>query len=378
VKNGTFGTLDPRKNGMLALLNPDGTLTEQAEDFPPMEDETALEAYRTMVLTREVDSWAISLNRQGRMGTYVPNIGQEANAVGALLAVQKDDWFVPAFRDLGGFLVRGVPLEKYYLYWAGNEIGSHLPREELHMMPVSVPVGSQTLHAVGIAKAEQYRGSSKVVLAFMGDGATSQGEVAEAFNFAGVWRSPIVFYVQNNQWAISVPVSMQTASRTFAEKAFGFGFEGVLIDGNDVFAVHAAVSLAAQKARRGGGPTLIEGFTYRIGAHTTSDDPSLYRDEEGVKEWAARDPILRLERYLTGRGLLTDDQIESIRQDAAERARDAARKADSYNSPDDEDTFLYTYRTMPPVLRRQLAARQARHEPGDTKPVKKEVATLKR
>ena len=184
------------------------------------------------------------------MPTYPPNKGQEANGVGALLALRDDDWFIPAFRELGAWLTRGVPLRQLYQYWYGNEQGNHLPTEAWHTLPVSVPVGSQPLHAVGLAYAEKLARSDRLAITFMGEGATSAGAVHEAFNLAGVWGVGVIFYVQNNHWAISLPTQEQTASTTVAEKAFAYGFEGVQVDGNDLLAVHAAVSMAAETARR--------------------------------------------------------------------------------------------------------------------------------
>jgi pyruvate dehydrogenase E1 component alpha subunit len=350
--------LDTGRSGMLSMLSPEGELRKPGGAVPLPDDDAVLSAYRSMVLAREADAWAVSLNRQGRLGTYPPNQGQEACSVGGLTAVRPDDWFVPAFRELGGYIARGIPLERYYLYWYGNEAGCRLDPETYHTMPISIPVGSQALHAVGIARAEWYRASSRIALCFMGDGATSQGEVAEAFNLAGLWKAPVVFFVQNNYWAISVPVARQTAARTLAGKAFAYGFEGVQVDGNDLFAVYAAVSLAALKAREGEGPTLVEGLTYRMGAHTTSDDPSRYRQEEEVGEWGKKDPIARVEAYLKARGLLTGESAARIREEAARASREAFRRAESMPDPGLEEAFSCTFQDMPRTLRDQLGRRR--------------------
>jgi pyruvate dehydrogenase E1 component alpha subunit len=219
-------------------------------------------------------------------------------------------------------------------------------------------VGSQPLHAVGLAYAERFRGSDRVVIAFMGEGATSEGDWHEALNLAGVWKAGVIFFTQNNQWAISLPAAKQTASATVAEKAFAYGFEGVQVDGNDLFAVYAAVRQAADKARTGGGPTLIEGYTYRLGAHTTSDDPRHYREEAEVERWRALDPLLRLERYLRSRGLLRKSEVRDIREKCLARAQAEFEQAERLAEPTLEQTFQFMFRELPQPLRRQLERRR--------------------
>lgn len=356
---GMFECFDPRQGKMLSILDISGTLHDPPEGFPLLNDEQALTSYRTMILARAADEWALSLNRQGRMPTYALNEGQEANSVGALMALRSDDWFVPAFRELGGLLMRGVTLAQYYCYWYGNEEGSRLPPEKFHMMPIAVPVGSQMVHAVGLAWAERYKGNDRVAVTFMGEGATSEGDFHEACNLAGVWKAGVIFYAQNNQWAISLPWEKQSASRTLAEKAFAYGFEGVRVDGNDIFAVYAAVKIAAEKARSGGGPTLIEGLTYRLGAHTTSDDPTRYRKDEEVKRWRERDPIIRLERYLLGREILTAEDMRAIREESLAWARRSFEEVEQLGDPSFEDTYRYLYRDVPPILAEQMQRRKA-------------------
>jgi pyruvate dehydrogenase E1 component alpha subunit len=355
---GMFECFDPREGRILSVLDESGTMHTPPEGYPMLTNGQALTAYRAMILARAADEWALSLNRQGRMPTYALNEGQEANSVGAIMALQPDDWFVPAFRELGGMLMRGLTLAQYYLYWYGNEEGSRLPPETFHMMPVAVPVGSQMVHAVGIAWAERYRGSGRVVATFMGEGATSEGDFHEACNLAGVWGSGVILYVQNNHWAISLPWEKQSASPTVAEKAFAYGFEGVRIDGNDIFAVYAAVKLAAERARRGEGPTLIEGFTYRLGAHTTSDDPTRYRKDEEVKRWKLRDPVVRLERFLLDREILTAEDMRAIREECITWARESFEEVEKSEDPTLEDTFRYLFQEMPPILQEQMARRK--------------------
>jgi pyruvate dehydrogenase E1 component alpha subunit len=352
-----FESYDPREGRLFSLLDTEGRLTPPPPGFPLLSDEQALAAYTTMVLSRQVDEWALSLNRQGRMPTYVLNKGQEASSVGALMAVRGDDWFVPAFRELGGMLVRGLSVKQYYLYWYGNEWANHMPPDQYHMLPISVPVGSQVLHAVGLAWAERYKGSDRIALSFMGEGASSEGDFHEAMNLAGVWKAGVVFFAQNNHWSISLPWSKQSASATLAEKAFAYGFTGVRVDGNDIFAVYAAVKAAAEHARTSG-PVLIEGLTYRLGAHTTSDDPTKYRSDEEVHAWEARDPLLRLERYLECRKLLDAESAAKIREDSLAKARAGFEEVEREPDSTLEDGFRYLYRDMPPHTVEQLQRRK--------------------
>ncbi len=353
-----FENFDPRDGKRLQLLDENGNLNSEVKDLPLLTDIQVLQAYKTMIITREADEWAVSLNRQGRMPTYPPVKGQEANSIGSLMAVNNDDWFVQAFRELGGLLVRGVPLSMHYLYFLGNEMGSHYEPKKYHVLPISVPISSQLPHAVGLAYAELYKKTNKITLVFNGDGGTSVGDFHESLNFAGVWKAPVIFYVQNNQYAISVPRHHQTASTTIAEKAFGYGFTGVQVDGNDIFAVHAASRIAADHARKGGGPTLIEGFTYRLGAHTTADDPTRYREDEEVKEWKKKDPIIRLEKYVLNKKLITEKQIEKLKKEAKKQAHAAFEEADSFQKESLENTFRYTFKNMPPILEEQLRQRR--------------------
>ena len=350
---------DPRKGRMLSLLDAEGTLGPVPPGVPRLTDEQALAAYKTMVLARQADEWAVNLNRQGRMPTYALNKGQEANSIGALMALRPDDWLVPAFRELGGLLIRGITLKQWYLYWYGNESASHMPADTYRTMPISVPIGSHMLHAVGLAWAERYRGSDRIAITFLGEGATSEGEFHEACNLAGVWKAGVIFYVQNNYWSISLPWPKQSASATVAEKGFAYGFPGIRVDGNDVFAVYAAVKLAEERARAGRGPTLIEGETYRLGAHTTSDDPTKYRSDAEVKAWEHRDPLIRLERYLLCQKKITEPDIAKIREQSLACAQTAFEEAEQVPDPTLEDTFRWHFLEMPDLLTQQLRRRQS-------------------
>jgi pyruvate dehydrogenase E1 component alpha subunit len=353
-----FQKLKENQKEPLCILRPDGTLNEPASKVPLLSDEKILAAYRLMVLARQADEWAVSLNRQGRMPTYPPNKGQEACSVGSILALREDDWLVPAFRELGALIAKGIPLHQVYLYWYGNEQGSNLPIDRFHTLPISIPVGSQPLHAVGIAYAEKLKKSGRIALTFMGEGATSQGAVHEAFNLAGVWSAGVIFFVQNNQWAISLPTEEQTATHTLAEKACAYGFESIRVDGNDLLAVYAATAAGAQITREQNRPVLIEGYTYRLGAHTTADDPKLYRDETQVEAWLEKDPLIRLERYLQGKGLLNETDVEAVKEQTLAQAKKAFERTESEPDPSLDDTFGYTFSTLPPVLERQLQRRK--------------------
>jgi pyruvate dehydrogenase E1 component alpha subunit len=278
------------------------------------EPEFAIALYRAMVRARVFDAKAVALQRTGRLGTFASCLGQEAVSLGAASAMRPTDVFVPSFREHPGQLWRGVTLLELFLYWGGDERGNDFkgPREDL---PVSVPVGSHVPHAAGIALAFKLRRESRATLCIFGDGATSKGDVAEALNFAGVWRLPLVFVISNNQWAISVPREHQSAAETLAQKAIAAGIPGLQIDGNDIFAVHQVATEALERARSGGGATLIEAITYRLSDHTTSDDASRYRDDAIVTPHWAEEPVLRLRNYLAALNVWTKGDEERLLAD---------------------------------------------------------------
>ena len=269
----------------LSILDSDGNLDTALE--PELSGADLKRLYRAMLLGRRLDERMLRLQRQGRIGTFAPIKGQEASQLGSVFTLRPTDWMVPSFRETAAMLWRGWPIEKFLLFFAGYLEGGQ-PGPEQRDLPITIPVATQLPHAVGLAYAIQYKGDDAVVMAYCGDGATSEGDFHEALNFAGVWHSPIVFVIQNNQWAISVPIKKQTHSRTIAQKALAYGFPGIQVDGNDVLAVYAASREAVERAREGGGPTLIECVTYRLGVHTTADDPTKYRSDEEVKAWERR------------------------------------------------------------------------------------------
>jgi pyruvate dehydrogenase E1 component alpha subunit len=346
-----FEEYDPLKGKMFQILKPDGTLGPGAK--PPLTDQETLAFYEKMVFIRLADQRCLSLQRQGRFGTYAPIWGQEACQVGSASVLQKGDWVFPAFREIGATLIMGIPLKNFLLYWMGDEMGSRAP-EEINFMPVSVPVGSQTLHAVGAAWGAKLKGDKVVAIVYFGDGATSEGDFHEAMNFAGVFKVPVIFFCQNNQYAISVPRSMQTATKTLAQKAIAYGFDGIQVDGNDLFAVVRVTREAAERARSGEGPTLIEGVTFRFGPHTTADDPTKYRKEKEIDPWKPLDPLVRLKLYLKGKGLWSEEVEQRVTEQAQKEIDQAVKDAEAVPPPKVEDIFKYVFAEMTPPLKEQL------------------------
>ncbi len=347
-----IGKFDPLKRERFQVLAEDGQANPEWD--PKLSGPDLQRLYGLMLTTRTADLKALKLQRQGRMGTFAPSLGHEACQVGSAFALQKRDWVFPYFRDLGTYITLGLPLKYYYLYWMGNEEGMHIPAD-LNIFTISVPVGSHLPHAVGCAMAMKLRKEEAAAVAYFGDGATSEGDFSEALNFAGVFQTPNVFICFNNQYAISTPVQRQTAAETIAQKALAFGFAGIQVDGNDVLAMYLATKEAREKARAGGGPTLIEAFTYRMGNHTTSDDASRYRTESEVGEWAKRDPLERFKLYLKNRNLWDEPFESRVQKEADELVNHAVAEAEGTPPPGPEDLFVHTYKEMPPDLAEQLA-----------------------
>jgi len=342
---------NPLNGKMFQILKPDGTLHPGVK--PALNDRETFSLFQKMVFIRQADQRALMLQRQGRFGTYAPCQGQEACQVGSASILQKGDWIFPAFRELAATLTMGIPLKTFYLYWMGNEMGSRAP-EGINVMPVAIPVGTQPLHAVGVAWAAKLKGEKVVTMTYFGDGATSKGDFHEAMNFAGVFKTPTIFFCQNNQFAISVPRKMQTASATLAQKAIAYGFDGIQVDGNDLFAVMAATKEAVDKARSGGGPTLIEGVTFRFGPHTTADDPTKYRTEAEIEPWKPLDPLVRLRLYLEGKGLWSEEIEQKTVEEAQKQIDEAVKAAETIPPPEPEEIFKYVFAEMTPQLKEQL------------------------
>lgn len=348
---GLLEAYNPLEGKMFRIMKPDGTLLPGPP--PPISDSECVGLYRKMLYTRLADQRCLMLQRQGRMGTYAPIWGQEACQIGSAYLLQKGDWVFPAFREIGASLMMGMPLKTVLLYWMGNEIGSQ-PPEGVNLMPVSIPVGSHLPHAVGAAWAAKLRKEKTVTIAYFGDGATSKGDFHEALNFAGVFKVPTIFFCQNNQFAISVPRKLQTASKTIAQKAIAYGIAGIQLDGNDLFAVIAATQEAIDRAHAGEGATLIEAVTYRFGPHTTADDPTKYRTEEEIEPWRALDPMVRLRLYLGTKGLWSEAIDKAMTEESQREIDEAVKEAEAASAPLPEDIFRYVFAEMTPPLKEQL------------------------
>ena len=353
--------LEPRfQVEYLSVLDSDGNLDTTLE--PDLSPDELKQMYRAMVLGRRLDERMVRLQRQGRIGTFAPIKGQEAAQIGSVFPLRRTDWVVPSFRETATMLWRGWPIEKVLLFFAGYLEGGQ-PAADQRDLPITIPVATQLPHAVGLAYAAQYRGDDVAVLAYFGDGATSEGDFHEAMNFAGVWHVPIVFVCQNNQWAISIPLKKQTHSRTLAQKAMAYGFPGIQVDGNDVLAVYTASREAVERARAGDGPTMIECVTYRLGVHTTADDPTKYRSQEEVAEWERKDPITRFSAYLEKKNLLEEGLEAKIDAEIAE----AVRRFEATPPADPLAVFDHLYAELPPDLKqeRDAMARQLGDTAGD-------------
>ncbi len=348
---------NPLTDEMIQIINPEGEIVSQ-EWEPNLDKEQLLRMYKTMRFSRIIDEKTLQYQRQGRMLTYAPNLGQEAAQVGSAAAIRQTDWVAPSFRELGVWLYKGAPLENIFLYWFGNEMGMKMP-EEVRILPISVPIASQFQHATGLAYAARYRGEDDVAIAYVGDGGTSQGDFHEALNFASVKSTPNVFIIQNNQFAISTRRALQSKTRTMAEKALAYGIPGIQVDGNDVLAMYAVTKEAVERARNGEGPTLIEAYTYRLGAHTTSDDPTVYRDDAEVEEWRKKDPIDRFRKYLIQKGFWSEDEEEAFAKEKADYVKETFEKVEGSGLTPLEDIFDYVYAEKTPILVEQYNERKA-------------------
>ncbi len=330
-----------------SYLAPDGAPLRALPSFASDLD-LLLALYRGMVLTRTFDLKAVALQRTGRLGTYAVSLGQEAVSIGIASAMREEDVLLPSYRDNAALLWRGVKMEEILLYWGGDERGN-CSSGPPHDFPFCVPVGSQAPHAAGVAYAFRLRKEPRVAVCLFGDGATSKGDVWEAMNFAGVWKLPLVFVANNNQWAISVPLKLQTASATLAQKAIAAGFAGEQVDGNDVLAVRAAAEEAIAAARAGGGPRLIEAVTYRLGDHTTADDAARYRPPEEVQARWKEEPITRLRSYLVSRKAWGKSQEEQLAAECQERVEAAVERYLATGPRAPQTMFDHLYAELPAV-----------------------------
>jgi pyruvate dehydrogenase E1 component alpha subunit/2-oxoisovalerate dehydrogenase E1 component alpha subunit len=326
-----------------------------------------LEVYRAMLLIRTVDERMMTLQRQGRVGFYGACTGQEAACIGSAFALRPSDWIFPALREGAAMLLRGYPLVPYLAQVFGNsgdpakarQMPSHQSSRTVNQVSWSSCIGTQLPQAVGAAWAAKLKRDDSVVMAFLGDGATSSADFHVAMNFAGVFKAPVIFVCQNNHWSISVPSHRQTASESFAIKAKAYGFPGVKVDGNEVEAVYAAAADAVDQARSGGGPTLIEAETYRMGAHSSSDDPTRYRDSREVEEWRARDPVQRLRQRLLSDNLWSERRDQELQEKLLSEVNAAIQEAEALPPPGTETLFDDLYSDEPWHIaeqRRQLLA----------------------
>ncbi len=318
-----------------------------------MNKQELLKGYELVLLSRMLDEKMLSLQRQGRLGTFASVKGHEAMQVGSVLALKKEDWVVPYFRQWAAFLARGYPIETLLQYNSGDEKGMDIP-SGINMLPVNIPVASQIPHAVGLAWGFKKKGKKQVVLCFLGDGATSKGDFHEALNFAGVFKTPNIFIIENNQYAISIPLKKQTASSTLAQKADAYGIEGVRIDGNSIEAMYDAVLQARKKALEGI-PVLIEAVGYRLGDHTTADDASRYRSKEEVEAAMKKDPVSLLKKELMERKIWNENKEKQLRKKLEILLGKAVKKFESFPGMDPLDIFKFTYAEMTPALKKQAS-----------------------
>ena len=351
---------------LVRLLSPEGAWLggSGGSPFPPS---LLIELFRGMLRIRLLDGRMLNLQRQGRIGFFGQSTGQEAAIVGSAAALKPADWVAPALREAGVALWRGLPIERLIAQCMGKgsevsqgrQMPCHHSFRPANFVSMSSVIATQLLHAVGIARAAQLKKDKVVAMGYLGDGATSEHDFHCALNFAGVWKAPVVFFCQNNQWAISVPFARQTAAKSIAAKAPAYGMPGVRVDGNDVLAVLTETAKAVERARAGGGPTLIEALTYRRLGHSSSDDPTRYREASEVAKWEALDPIDRLRRHLTGLGLLSAQKEEAIEEELQAQISEGIRLGEAGKEPPLESLFTDVFAELTPQLREQMAATQA-------------------
>jgi pyruvate dehydrogenase E1 component alpha subunit len=336
----------------IQILDEQGKLDEKlARDT--LSDDDVLFMHEQMTIGRALDEIAFKLQRSGRMGTYPQNKGQEAAAMGSAYAAKKGvDYLVPCYRENLALFHHGLPMHYILLHWMGDERGNQIP-EGVNITPISIPIGTQMLHATGIAWAFKLRKEERVAITYFGDGATSEGDFHEAMNFASVLQAPVVFFCQNNHWAISVPREIQMNSETVAQKAIAYGMPTVQVDGNDIFAVYKAAKEAVDRARAGGGPSFIEAVTYRLGDHTTADDARRYRDPQELEAWLGRDPIVRVRRYLEGKSLWNAEKQAKLEERAKTIVAEVVKAAEGIEKPTTDDIFDWTFAALPRELELQ-------------------------
>ncbi len=346
---------------MINLLDPDGSLrpqdkqgTEPGHEYPLPSPARLMEAYSALVTGRRVNDQNSALVRQGRMAVYPSSHGQEACQVAAALCLEEGDWLFPTYRDTVAVLTKGVAPMEVMTSFRGEWHCGYDPKA-YNCAPMATPLTTQLLHAVGVAHAAKLRGENTVVVAMCGDGATSEGDFHEALNFAAVFNLPVIFFVQNNKYAISVPFSQQSAAPSLAHKAVGYGMAGERVDGNDLMALMAVMTRAVRLAREGNGPLLVEAHTYRMQAHTNADDDKRYREDAEVAEWKAKDPVIRLQSYLDDAGLLTEQAAAEITQKAESVAKTLRDGMNQDANTDPRELFEHVFSSKTPQLAEQQA-----------------------
>ncbi|WP_205619686.1 pyruvate dehydrogenase (acetyl-transferring) E1 component subunit alpha [Gracilibacillus halophilus] len=334
------------------ILNEEGKVVNE-DAMPELSDEELRELMYRMVYTRILDQRSIALNRQGRLGFYAPTAGQEASQLGTQFALEQEDFILPAYRDVPQLIWHGLPLYKAFLFSRGHYHGNQMP-EGVNALSPQIIIGAQYTQAAGVAMGLKKRGKNSVAITYTGDGGTSQGDFYEGINFAGAYQAPAIFVVQNNQFAISVPVEKQTAADTLAQKAIAAGIEGIQVDGMDILAVYAATKAARERGINGEGPTLIETLTYRYGPHTMAgDDPTRYRTEDMDNEWEQRDPIVRFRKYLEEKGIWSEDEENEVIEKAKEEIKAAIKKTDEQPKQKVTELIDNMYEELPAHLQEQ-------------------------
>ncbi len=365
-------TVIEKKSAMLQILDNEGNCRKELE--PDLPEELLLHMYRTMATVRKFEEISMGLQRQGRIGFYIGAAGQEACSVGSTAALKKDDWIFPAYREPGALLLRGETVLQLFHqlfgnaldYNKGRQMPNHFNSREKNVVTPSSPIATQLPHAVGMAMAAKVMKRKDIAMTFFGDGATSENDFHSGMNFAGVFRAPVIFLCQNNGYAISLPTSRQTASETLAHKAIAYGIPSERVDGNDVLAVYSATARAVERARKGNGPTMIEAITYRLGPHSSSDDPTKYRESSEVEEWKKKDPIRRMSGYLRKKGLLDQESDRKLLDEIDREIRTAAKKAEATPKPSIESMFENVYSELTWNLREQMEEAVQRFGPGYT------------
>jgi pyruvate dehydrogenase E1 component alpha subunit len=345
----TIASLDIKR---LEILSVDGTVDKTL--MPKVSDKLLLEMYRLMFQVRRFDERAILLQRSGRLGTYPMITGQEATQCVPPLALKPSDWVVPTYRGGGVYFARGMQMRYALLYWAGDDRGTRFPDGNNDMI-FSIPVGTHLTQVAGLAWGQKLKGKGGVALTYCGDGTSSKGDLHEALTFAGQFKLPAICIIENNGWAISVPRRRQSASQTLAQKAWGYGVEGIQVDGNDALAVYSATARAVAKARAGEGPTLIECETYRMSHHTTADDATRYRDMKEVEAWAKRDPISRFKKFLAAKKLWDEKKEKALDAETKKWIDGEVKAYEEFPAPNPLDMFANNYETAPANLIAQRA-----------------------